>query len=144
MQVRDSMTRDVVCTPPEATLQEVASQMKELNVGTLPVCDDDDRLVGMITDRDIAIRAVAKGRDPKLTRVHEAMTPEVIYCFEDQTVQEAAEIMKNNQVRRLVVMNRDKKLVGILSIGDIAVDAHDDTLTGDALESISEPVHPKH
>jgi len=145
MRVKDAMTAEVVCTPPEATLQEAAAQMKQLDVGTLPVCDDDDNLVGMITDRDITIRAVAKGRDPKATRVREVMTPEVIYCFEDQMCEEAAELMKGNKIRRLVVVNQDKKLAGILSLGDLAVDTRDEVMTGETLETISEPVHhPKH
>jgi CBS domain-containing protein len=97
----------------------------------------------MITDRDIAIRAVADGLDVAEARVDQTMTPEVIYCYEDQEVDEAAKLMKDRQVRRLVVLNRDKRLTGILSLGDVAVDTLDDRLAGNTLEGISEPAAPR-
>lgn len=140
MRVSDVMTRNVECTRPEASLQEAAAKMKALDVGPLPVCEND-RLVGMITDRDITIRAVAEGEDPKKVRVRDIMTPDILYCFEDQLVTEASEMMKENQVRRLVVMNRDKRLVGIVSLGDLAVETHDEELVGATLEAVSEPPH---
>jgi CBS domain-containing protein len=141
MMVRDIMTKGVECTQPTATLREAARMMKELNVGPLPVCGDNDRLVGMITDRDIAIRAVAEGDDPDATPVSAVMTPKIISCYEDQDVSEAARLMEKNQVRRLVVLNRDKRLVGIVSLGDLAVESQDEQLAGHTLEAISEPVH---
>jgi CBS domain-containing protein len=141
MKVQDVMTAGVECTKPSATLREAARMMKNLNVGPLPVCGDNDRLVGIITDRDIAIRAVAEGDDPDATQVSAVMTPKVIYCFEDQDVREAAELMEEKQVRRLVVLNRNKRLVGIISLGDLAVDTQDEQLAGHTLEAISEPVH---
>jgi CBS domain-containing protein len=110
-------------------------------VRPLPVCGEGDRLVGMITDRDIAIRAVAEGDDADMTFVKNVMTPGVIYCYEDQEVQEAAELMEKHQVRRLVVLNRDKQLVGIISLGDLAVDTQNEQLAGHTLEAISVPVH---
>ena len=92
MQVNELMTRDAVCTHPDATLQEAALRMKTLDVGSLPVCDND-HLVGVLTDRDIAIRSVSEGHDPRKDRVRDAMTPEVVYCFEDNDISEAARLM---------------------------------------------------
>jgi CBS domain-containing protein len=135
------MTAGVECMKPSATLREAARMMRDLNIGPLPVCGDNDRLVGIITDRDIAIRAVAEGDDPDTTPVSAVMTPKIIYCYEDQDVDEAAHMMEGNQVRRLVVLNRDKRLVGIVSLGDLAVDTRDEQLAGHTLEAISEPVH---
>jgi CBS domain-containing protein len=94
----------------------------------------------MLTDRDIAIRSVAEGRDPRADRVKDVMTPGIVYCFDDQDVVEVAELMRDKQVRRLPVLNRDKQLVGIVSLGDLAVEAGDDALAGHALEGVSEPV----
>jgi CBS domain-containing protein len=142
MQVKEVMTRHVKCTHPDATLQEAAQKMKELDVGLLPVCGTTDRLVGMLSDRDITVRAVAEGQDPWTDMVRDVMTPNVIYCFEDQDVSEAAQLMKENQVRRVVVLNRDKRLVGIVSLGDLAVDTGDEHLAGSALEAVSEPAFP--
>src|SRR5262245_20535384 len=110
MRVSEVMTRGVECTRPDATLQEAAAKMKSLDVGPLPVCDND-RLVGMVTDRDITVRATAEGEAPTRVRVRDIMTPEVTYCFEDQDVAQAAQLMKEKQVRRLVVLNRDKRMV---------------------------------
>jgi CBS domain-containing protein len=135
------MTRDVECVRPDATVQEAASRMKDLEVGPLPVCEND-RLVGMLTDRDITVRATAEGWDPWTTHVREVMTGDVVYCFDDQDISEAAELMKQHQVRRLVVLNRDKRLVGIVSLGDLAVETGDDQLTGHTLEAVSEPNRP--
>jgi CBS domain-containing protein len=141
MLIRDIMTKGVECTKPTATLREAARMMKELNVGPLPVCGENDRLVGIITDRDIAIRAVAEGDDPDVTPVGAVMTPKILYCYDDQDVGEAARMMEENQVRRLVVLNGAKRLVGIVSLGDLAVDTQDEQLAGHTLEAISEPVH---
>jgi CBS domain-containing protein len=135
------MTRGVECVRPDANLQEAAAKMKSLDVGTLPVCDND-RLVGMITDRDITVRATAEGEAPADIRVRDIMTPEVIYCFEGALVGEAARLMEQKQVRRLVVLNNDKRLVGIVSLGDLAVETGDELLVGAALEGVSEPNRP--
>ena len=139
MQVRQIMTAGVECTRPTATLREAAQRMRDLDVGPLPVCGENDRLVGMITDRDITVRSVAQGQDPGTTLVRDVMTPKILYCFDDQEIAEAARIMEQNQVRRLVVLNRDKRLVGILSLGDVAVDTGDEQLAGHTLEAVSEP-----
>jgi CBS domain-containing protein len=139
MRVKDVMTHGAECVCPTNSLQEAAQKMKNLDVGPLPVCGDNDRLVGMLTDRDITVRAVAEGRDPRATTVQDVMTPDVVYCFEDQDVQDAARLMKEHQVRRLVVLNRDKRLVGIVSLGDLAVETGDEKLAGKTLEEVSLP-----
>ena len=140
MRVSEVMTRGVECIGPDATLQEAAAKMKSLDVGSLPVCDND-RLVGMVTDRDITVRATAEGESPTDVRVRNVMTPEVIYCFEDALVAEVASLMQEKQVRRIVVLNHDKRLVGIVSLGDLAVETGDEQMAGKALEGISEPHH---
>jgi len=121
---------------PEINLKEAAQIMKDMDIGFLPV-GENDRLVGMVTDRDIAIRAVAKGLDPNKTKIRDIMTKEVIYCFEDQPVEEAAAMMEEKQVRRLSVLNRNKRLVGICSLGDIAAINRNRKLSGEILESVS-------
>lgn len=142
MQIADIMTRKVEVVHPDSTLQEAAEKMRTLDVGMMPVCDGE-RLVGMLTDRDITVRATAEGYDPTKTKVRETMTPEVTYCFEDQTVQEAAKLMEEKQIRRLPILSRDKRLIGIVSLGDLAVDTGKDKLVGQTLSEISEPARPK-
>jgi len=143
MQVNEVMTQGVTCVRPNDNIATAAQKMKDLDVGALPVCGDNDRLVGMITDRDITVRATAGCCDPGGTSVNDAMTPNIIYVFDDQDVNEAAQLMKENQVRRLVVLNRDKRLVGIVSLGDLAVDTRDEELAGATLEAVSEPAEPR-
>jgi len=137
MFVKDVMTTGAECVRPANSLVEAARKMKNLDVGPLPVRGDNDRLVGMITDRDITLRAVAESCDPRTTTVKDVMTPDVVYCFEDQDVREAAQLMQEQQVRRLVVLNRDKRLVGIVSLGDLAVETGDEKLAGRTLEHVS-------
>jgi CBS domain-containing protein len=132
MQLREVMTPHVEVIHPDATLREAAQKMQTLDVGPIPVCDGD-RLQGMLTDRDITVRATAAGRDPNTTRVREVMTPDVVYCFEDQDVQEAAQVMEERQIRRLIVLNRDKRLVGIVSLGDLATQTGDEELDAEEL-----------
>jgi CBS domain-containing protein len=141
MRVSEVMTKAPECIAPNATVQEAAGRMKSLDVGSLPVCDDD-RLIGVITDRDIALRSVAEGHDPRTDPVRDTMTPGITYCFEDQDASEAAKLMSEKQIRRLPVLDRNKRLVGIVSLGDLAVEARDDKMTGDALKHISEPSDP--
>jgi CBS domain-containing protein len=143
MQLQEVMTRGVECSRPNDNIAAAAQKMKNLDVGALPVCGDDDRLKGMITDRDITTRATAGCCDPAGTLVRDVMAPHLIFVFEDQDVTEAAELMKENQVRRLVVLNRDKRLVGIVSLGDLAVDTADDALAGATLEAVSEQAGPR-
>ena len=136
------MTRGAQMVRPEATVFEAASTMRRLNVGALPVCDGR-RLQGMVTDRDIAVRGVADGRDPHLTYVGDVMSSDPVYAFEDDSLAEGAQIMREHQIRRLPIVDRDKTLVGIVSLGDLAVEAGDDALSGETLERISEPARPK-
>jgi CBS domain-containing protein len=139
MKIGEIMTRGVEIASPDDTIQQAASRMAELDVGVLPV-GENDRLVGMLTDRDIAIRAVAQGRGPD-TKVREAMTPEVRYCFEDEDLDEVVRNMGENKVRRLPVMSRDKRLVGIVSFGDVAL--YGDSQQADtAVTAVSEPGGP--
>src|SRR5258706_8406610 len=119
MLLKDVMTRNVEEIPPQMTLKDAAAKMKSLDVGALPVCENN-KLVGMITDRDIATRAVAQGLDPTETCACDAMTSGVVYCYEDQDTREAARIMEENQIRRLLVFDRNQGAVGIVSLGDIA------------------------
>ncbi len=136
MKVSEAMTRDVRVASPNQTIQDAARLMAEVDTGVLPV-GENDRLVGMITDRDIAVRGVAEGKGPQ-TSIREVMTEHVHYCFEDEDTDEVAQKMADSQVRRLPVLNRDKRLVGILSLGDLAV-MQGGRPAGEALAGISEP-----
>ena len=135
MKIRDAMTPEVRTISPEASIREAARIMSDTDVGALPVASGD-RLVGMVTDRDIAVRGIAIGKGPDAT-VGEVMTHEVLYCREDDDVADVAENMADIQVRRLPVVNEDKRLVGIVSLADIA-DARSDE-AGEALEGITRP-----
>jgi CBS domain-containing protein len=135
MKVRDAMTPDVQLCTPDDTLKDAAEAMMALDVGLLPVTDGD-RLVGMISDRDIATRGVAMGLGPD-SPVRNVMTEDVKYCFEDQDLEEVTQNMGDIQVRRVPVLNRDKRLVGIIALGDIARVEADGT--GEALSRISQP-----
>jgi CBS domain-containing protein len=136
------MTRNVECVAPDDTLQTAARKMRDLDIGPLPVCDRD-RLAGLVTDRDITVRATADGKDPTRCRVREVMTPDVVYCFDDQDVKDAADTMATRQIRRLLVLNRDKKLVGIVSMANLAVDAGREARPADTLRQVSEPAEPR-
>lgn len=140
MKVREIMTSGAHCVGPDVSLIRAATLMRELNVGSLPVCDND-RLTGMITDRDIAVRGVAEGRELTGTPVRAIMTPEVIYVYEDQDLADAARVMETHQIRRLPVLNKEKRLIGFLSLADIATDCQDEHLPAEALREISQPDH---
>jgi CBS domain-containing protein len=142
MELREIMTRNPEVISGDATLKEAATKMKNLDVGLIPVCDGD-RLQGMLTDRDITIRATADGRDPGSTKVSDVMSTDVAYCLEDQEIEEAVSLMEARQIRRLPVLNQAKRLVGIVSLGDIAVHVGDRDLAGETLQEISEPAQPK-
>ena len=142
MDLRDIMTPNVEVVSAKASLKDAAMKMKELDVGLIPVCDGD-RLKGVLTDRDITIRAAADGRDPAKTKVSEVMSTDVAYCLEEQEVEEAVSLMEARQIRRLPVLNQDKRLVGIVSLADIAVHVGDRDLAGETLEEISSPAEPK-
>jgi CBS domain-containing protein len=136
MKIREAMTPDVRVANPDETIQQAARLMASLDAGVLPV-GENDRLVGMITDRDIAIRAIAEGKGPD-AKVRDVMTEDVKYCYEDQDVNEVTRDMADLQVQRLPVLNRDKRLVGIVSLGDIAI-SPDNERAADALSGISRP-----
>ncbi len=119
MLLRDMMTANIEDIPADATLMQAAERMKLLDIGAIPV-RENDRLVGMITDRDIAVRAVAEGRDPQKMPVREAMSHDICFCYDDESVESAAKLMEEKQIRRLPVLNRDKRLVGIVSLGDLS------------------------
>ena len=138
MLVKDVMSRDVQVTQPHTTLREAAELMKALDVGPLPVCDGD-RLVGIVTDRDIVVRSVAEGQDCWEGRVRDAMSTDIAYCFDDDDIAIATRQMKEHQLRRLLVLNRDKRLVGIVSLGDVAVQTGDNQVSGDTLQAVSQP-----
>ena len=135
-KVREIMSKKVAWVDPDMSLQDAAKKMRELDIGCLPV-GRDDRLVGMITDRDIACRAVAEGDDPGKTPISKAMSKGVTYCFDDQDVGEAARLMEQKQIHRLPVLNRQKRMVGMLSLGDIGLHASHE-LTGEVVEAISQ------
>ena len=139
MKIAEVMTRDVRTIGPDRSVRDAARIMDEMNVGVLPVCDGR-RLLGMLTDRDIAIRAVAQGRGPD-TKVREAMTPEVRYCFEDEDLDAVVRNMGENKVRRLSVLGRDERLVGIVSLGDVALYGDSDQ-TDAVAAAVSEPGGP--
>ncbi|WP_445505250.1 CBS domain-containing protein [Microvirga sp. G4-2] len=136
MRVGEVMTRDVRVARPDQSIQEAARMMADVDAGIMPV-GEGDRLVGMITDRDITVRAVAEGKGPQ-TQVREVMSPEVKYCFEDEDTDAVARNMAEIQVRRLPVVNRDKRLVGIVALGDLAVMEGGRT-AGEAVSGISQP-----
>jgi len=138
MLVKEIMTRNLEVVSPGDTLEQAARKMEVLDVGPLPVCEGN-RVVGMITDRDITVRATAAGCDPKTTLVHDAMSQDITCCYEDQDVQDAARLMKEKQIRRLLVMNRANDLVGIVSLGDLATEAGGQGQPGEVLKKVSEP-----
>lgn len=140
MRVSEVMTRHVEIISPRQSIREAAQRMCDMDVGALPI-GENDRLVGMVTDRDIAVRAVALGKGVD-TPVREVMTTNVCYCFEDDKVADVADSMANQQVRRLPVLNREKRLVGILTLGDLAVSEDGSPQlqkVGEALAGISQP-----
>jgi CBS domain-containing protein len=136
MKVSELMTPDVEIVGPDDTLHTAAKMMADLDTGALPV-GENDKLVGMITDRDITIRAVAEGRDPDKTKVRDAMSEHIRFCFEDEDTQEVGRKMSEWAVRRLPVLDRDKRLVGIVSLGDLATGGAEEE-SQKALEEISD------
>lgn len=137
-QISDIMTRDVTCVAPNDSLQRAAQTMNQLNVGALPVWDGR-QLIGMVTDRDITIRGVASGRQVDSTSVSEVMSSDVQCCFEDEQIEAVMEKMRGTQIRRVPVMDRQNRLVGMVSLGDLALDAANETKVEDTLEGISQP-----
>lgn len=136
MQIREVMSRDIILASPRETLGEVAQMMAARDIGFMPV-GDHDRIVGMITDRDIVVRGLAAGKGPD-TPVSEVMTHDVKYCFEDEEIDHVITNMGENQVRRMPVMNRNKRLVGIVSLADAALE-HDPVVVGESFLRVVEP-----
>lgn len=136
MRISEIMSCDVRLANPQQTLQEAARMMAELDVGAIPVAEND-RLIGMLTDRDIAVRAVAAGKNPATCKVAECMTSDVKYVFDDETTDDLARNMSTLQVRRLPVLNREKRLVGIVSLGDLATTSGAGEETKDAISGVS-------
>ena len=135
MKLREIMTEKVAVISPRTTLTEAARKMKEMNIGALPICDND-RLVGLVTDRDIVVRALANGSDPETTLAKDVMSSPVIYCMEDDEIEVAADLMEEKQIRRMLIINKEKRLVGFVSLGDLAVDSKDEILAGEVIERI--------
>jgi CBS domain-containing protein len=137
-RVADVMTRRPQVIRPEASVAEAAALMKRLDVGALPICDAS-RLVGMLTDRDIALRLAAEGRDPQLTRVQDIMSERAAWATEDDLVDEAARIMREHRIRRLPIVDERHNLVGIVSLGDLATEVADEHVSGETLRDVSQP-----
>lgn len=140
MKVHEIMTAHARCVGPENTLVEAAGLMREMDVGALPVCEED-RLIGILTDRDIVLRGTADGRDPNATNVREVMSSSVMSVRADQAVEEAVRVMEDRQIRRLPVTGRDGRLVGIVSLGDVAISSNP-AFSGMALRDVSEQRNP--
>ena len=138
IKIREIMTRDVVTIGSQASVADAAAVMRDRDVGMLPVCDGG-QILGVLTDRDITVRVVAGGHDPRKVKVGQMMTPEVVFSYDHEDVLEAIEGMEQRQIRRNVVLNRRKQLVGVLSLGDVAVDIGNQTLAGEALQMVSTP-----
>lgn len=136
MQVQQIMTRDVQLIDPNTSICDAARRMRAENIGALPV-GEHDRLVGMVTDRDIVVRAVAEDRAPGAVSVRDVMSDHIYYCYDDDDVEEAAEAMAEHQVRRLPVLNRKKRLVGVVALADLG--RTDSDAASMALEGVSEP-----
>lgn len=135
--VRDVMQDNVELVGPGEYISEIARKMQQRDCGSIPV-GDGDRLAGMITDRDIVLRCVAQGKDPAATTARECMTPDILYIFEDTPVEEALENMGNQAVRRLVVLDENKQMVGIVSLGDLTLGCKDENRLQTSFQSIRE------
>jgi CBS domain-containing protein len=138
--IKDVMTHGVEVLEPNSTLKQAAEKMRQLNVGPMPVCVGG-KLVGMVTDRDIVVRGIAMGHDPNTSKVSAVMTEDIEVIHPDASLKEAAALMSVSQVRRLPVVDDDQKLIGIVSLGDLAKGASD-TTAGWTLEQISKPSQP--
>jgi CBS domain-containing protein len=136
MRVSEMMTRDVETITPHATLLAAAKRMRHSNIGFLPVVEDN-ALLGVLTDRDIVVRGISEGRDPRFTTVREAMTRVPIWCYEEDVLTNAAQLLEESHIRRLLVLNRNHELVGLLSIDDLAASMSSDRLLGVTLRHIT-------
>jgi CBS domain-containing protein len=141
MRVKDVMTPQAEVASPDQTVEDAAVIMKTLDIGVLPVSDEEG-LVGILTDRDIVMRVLGEKRDPKAVRVGEAMTPNIVSCLEDDELSKAATLFADHQIRRLPVLNSERQLVGIISLGDLAVRGEDRQQSTAVLEEVSQPSRP--
>jgi len=139
MRIQDVMTADVSFVRPDTPILEIARKMRDGDIGATPVVEDE-RLVGMVTDRDVVVRVIAEGGDVRTKTARDAMSPGVLYCFVDQSVEEVLENMGDQQIRRLPVVDREKRLVGVVSLGDLALSGKRKA-AGEALQEISQPTH---
>jgi CBS domain-containing protein len=137
MNVSEIMSRKVEIISPETPIRDAAQKMKAYDVGFLPV-GDNDRLVGTVTDRDMVIRVIAEGKDAEYCKTRDVMTSDVFWCYEDQTVDEVADYMAEKEVRRVLILNRAKRLVGVVSIGDLAKTGGEQQKTGELIKEIAE------
>jgi CBS domain-containing protein len=142
MRIGEVMTTNVEVIGSNAPLKEAAAKMKSLDVGLIPVCEGDE-LRGTLTDRDITVRGVAEGYNPSETKVGDIMSTDLAYCFEDEEVEEALSLMEARQIRRLPVLSRENRLVGIVSLGDLAVHAGQKERLGETLKEVSQPAIPR-
>ena len=142
MRVEEVMNSDVVMVSADATVRDAARTMAVSNVGMCPVEDEAGRLVGAITDRDIVIRAASRGGNAGRRKVREIMTPGIFYCFDNQDVKTAAELMEEKQIRRLAVLNRNAQLVGVVSVDDLALHRDSERLACEVMQMVSQPGHP--
>lgn len=136
MQAKDVMSKKPEFLPPTATLKQAADQMRTHDYGFIPI-GENDRLIGAVTDRDITIRAVAEGKDPIKTTLKEVMSKEIQFCYETDSLEDVALKMENLQVRRLVVLSKDKRMIGIISLGDIATKCHNEKLCSELADAVS-------
>lgn len=137
MKAKDLMTQNPEIISPETTLKKAAEKMRDQDIGFLPI-GENDRLIGVITDRDLAIRGVAEGKDPNKSTVRDVITDEIRYCMENDTLDKVADMMSNLKIRRLAVLNDNKRIVGVISLGDVATKSQDAKLTGKVTEDVSE------
>jgi CBS domain-containing protein len=139
MQIQDVMTADVSFVGPDTPILEIARKMRDGDIGSTPVIEND-RLAGIVTDRDIVVRVIAEGGDVRTKTARDAMSPGILYCYSDDSVEAVLESMGGQQIRRLPVVDRDKRLVGVVSLGDLALSGKRKA-AGEALQEISQPTH---
>jgi len=136
MLARDLMTKNVECLAPETAISLVARTMRSLDIGFVPICEGD-RLIGTVTDRDIVLRGIADGKDMQSCKARDVMTSEVLWCYDDQTSDEVADYMADKEIRRVLVLDREKRLAGVISIGDLAKRG-EEAKAGEAIGTIAD------
>jgi CBS domain-containing protein len=137
MKISEIMSRNVECIGSDASIKDAAEKMRILDVGFLPVCEDG-HVIGTLTDRDITIRHVADGQNPYRVKAQDIMTPNVFYCYEDESIEEVGRYMQQHEVRRMLIFDHTEQLVGIVSLGDLSTVAGEQGLAGETLKEITE------